>query len=226
MPFVTPVPWTSFQWGSRGLWYFTDEPGIYMAHIFIPYGIRIVFEATGPGGQQFLHVFNCRAPNANPDYTDVLTAAQTVNAWWGSNYRNMVTNTVVGRRTVATGMDAVPAAQATVYTAITGARGGTIVSSEISCAVQWFTHQSGRRNHGGKRGWPPVTTDVSGDHFTSGYLAAMQGVFQNLLNSMNTAGYPLVIASNADQALHVIAGVDIIDDIVDSQRRRTVNRGR
>lgn len=173
-----------------------------------------------------MHVFHARGPNAAPDYTDCLTVAQTVNAWWGSNYRNMVHSTTVGRRTVATGMDTVPAAQATVYTAITGARTGNPAPSEISCALQFFTHLSGRRNHGGARGFSPVTTDFSGDHFTPGYLVAMQGVFQNLINAMNTAGYPLAIASIEDVAMKIIAGVDIIDDVVDSERRRTVNRGR
>jgi hypothetical protein len=197
-----------------------------LAHIFIPNGIRIVMEATGPGGQQYMHVFHARGPNVTPDYTDVLTAAQTVNAWWGGQYRQMVMSGVVGRRTVATGMNTVPAAQATVYTSLPGLRAGVIAPSEVSCAVQFFTHLSGRRNHGGARGFPPVTTDYNGDHFTGAYLGAMQGVFQNLINAMNTAGYPLAIASLEDVQVKIIAGVDIIDDVVDSERRRTVNRGR
>ena len=226
MPHPPLAPWSLFQWGSRGLWYTTAEDGIYVEHVFFPNGIRVVLEATGPSGQQYLHVIHMRAPNSAPDYTDCLTAAQTVGSWWGSDYRNMVSTVVVGRRVVATGINSVPASQATVALTLAGTRLGTVAPSEISCAIQWTTHVSGRRNHGGQRSMPPTAPDFAGDHFTAGYMTAIRGVWQNLLNQANAAGYPVVIASLADAALKTVAAINIIDDVVDSQRRRTVNRGR
>lgn len=226
MPHPPLAPWSLFQWGSRGLWYTTGVPEIYVAHIFIPNGIRAVLRATGPDGQEYLHTFHARGPNASPDYTDVLTVAQTVGAWWGSDYRNMVTNNVIGRDVVATGINAVPAAQATVFLSLPGLRAGNIMPSEVSCSVKFFTHLSGHTNYGGARAWPATESDVTQDRFTPAYMGAIVGVFQNLINQMNAAGYPLVIASYHDIALKVVAGVEAIDDVVDSQRRRTVNRGR
>ncbi len=226
MPTVPFAPWQPFQWGSRGLWYFTGVEGVYMAHIFIPNGIRVLLQCDGPGGQEYLHAFHCRGPNAAPDFTDCQTAAQTVQNWWNSQYRNMVMNQVVGRQVVATGMNSVPAAQATVVGLLAGTRVGNPAPSEVSCSVKFFTHLSGHRNYGGARGFPPVDTDYVGDHLTPGYLGAIQGVFQNLINAMNTAGYPLAIASLADVAMKIIAGPAVIDNVVDSMRRRTINRGR
>jgi hypothetical protein len=226
MPFVPPSPWTLFRWGSRGLWYFTGVPEVYVSHIFIPNGIRVVLFAEAGTGQQLLHVFHMQGPNAAPDYTDCLSAAQIVGTWWGSNYRNMVANTTVGRQVVATGMNSAPAAQATVLLTLAGTRPGNSAPGEISCALKWFTHSSGRRNHGGPRGFPPNVLDYVGDRFQASYITAMLGVFGNLLISAATGGYPVVIASLADVALKPIAGVTNVDDIIDSQRRRTLGRGR
>lgn len=226
MSWPEPPPWTVFQWGSRGLYHSTGEEGAYVAHIFVPACVQAMLQADGPSGQEYLHIFHFRAPNASPDYSDCLAVAQVVNAWWGASYRNMVAPNVVGRRTVATALDAMPSAQATVYTAQPGTRSGTMAPSEISCALAFFTHLNGRRNHGGVRAWPPVVSDVVGDFFTPLYLGAIVGVFQNLINAANTAGYPMVVLSRADVAMKTIAGVINIDNVIDSQRRRTVNRGR
>ena len=226
MPHPPLAPWSLFQWGSRGLWYTTGVEGIYMAHALIPFGIRVVLQASGPDGQEYLHTFHMKGPNADPDYTDVLTAAQTVGSWWDSDYRHMVNAAVVGRQVVATGMNSVPASQATVLLTLAGTRLGEVAPSEVSCAVKFFTHLSGRRNHGGARGWPPCEPDFTGDHFTAAYITAMLGVFQNLVNQANAAGYPLAIASIADATMKIISGITILDDVVDSQRRRTINRGR
>jgi hypothetical protein len=197
-----------------------------MAHVLIDNGIQVMLQASGPDGQEFLHIFHVRGPNATPDYADVLAAAQMVTAWWGSDYRNMVPASVIGRQVVATGMNSVPASQATVLLTLAGTRSGTILPSEVSCSVKFFTHLNGRRNHGGARAWPGVTLDLTGDHFHSAYIGALNGVFQNLINQANAAGYPLAIASRADVVMKIIAGEVIIDDVADAQRRRTVNRGR
>lgn len=197
-----------------------------MAHVFIPGWIEATLEATGPSGQQWLHKIGFRSPNASPDYSDCLTVAQTVATWWNSNYRNMVSSQVVGRRVVATAGDAMPSAQATVLLTLAGNRTGVQAPSEISAAMAFFTHLNGRRNHGGPRSWAPVTADLNGDHFNSAYMGAIVGVWQNLINAANTAGFPVVIASRTDSQLKTVAGVIAIDDIVDSERRRTINRGR
>lgn len=224
-----PVPyaaWQPFIWGSRGLWYFTGVQGVYMSHVFIPNGIRVVLQCEGVSGQQLIQVVHMRSPNAAPDYADCLAAGQVVADWWGSNYRNMVPAGVIGRQVVATGTNAVPAAQATLLLTLPGLRPGAAAPEEISCAIKWFTHTSGRRNRGGQRAFAPVLLDVAGDHFTAAYITALTGVFQNLLNAANTAGFPLVIYSIADVALKVIAGVDIIDDIIDRMGTRKLGVGR
>jgi len=220
------VSWDPFQWGSRGQWYHTPVEGIYVAHIFIPNGIRAVLRCSGPDGQEFLHTFHARSPNSHPDFTDCQTVAQTVAAWWNGQYRNMVGTTVVGRDVVATGIDTVPASQATVVGLLAGLRVGEVLPSEVSCSVKYFTHLSGHTHYGGGRAFPPVATDIAGDHFSGAYIGAIGGVFQNLINALNTAGYPQVIASKHDIALKIIAGVAVLDDVADSQRRRTINRGR
>jgi len=197
-----------------------------MAHVFIPGWIECTLEATGPGGQQWLHKISFRSGNASPDYSDCLTVAQTVAGWWSSNYRNMVTSGITARRAVATAGDAMPSAQATVFIGTPGLRAGVQAPSEVSAAMLFFTHLNGRRNHGGPRSWSPTNSDINGDHFTAAYMTAIVGVWQNLINAANTAGFPVVVASRTDVQLKTIAGVVAIDDVIDSERRRTINRGR
>lgn len=219
------MAWDPFQWGSRGLWYTTPEEGIYVAHEFIPNGIRVVLEGTDTTAQHMLHVFNVRGPNAAPDYADCLAAATAVASWWDTQYRNMVTSLIAGRRVVATGLNAVPAAQATVLLTTVGNRGATPLPASVSCGLKWYTHSSGRRHYGRVFAWPMSQNDANGDLFTPAYMGAIIGVMNNLLLSLNTAGYPLVIFSRTDLALYNVSGVVAIDSVVDSRRRRLTGRG-
>lgn len=217
--------WAPFNWGSRGAWFATPEEGIYVAHEFIPNGIRVVLEGTDATAQHMLHVFNLRGPNAAPDYADCLAAAQAVATWWDTQYRNMVTTSIYGRRVVATGLNTVPAAQATVLLTTQGTRGTTPPPASVSCALKWYTHSSGRRHFGRFFSWPMDRPDIAGDIFSPAYMGAIIGVCNNLLLALNTAGYPLCIFSRTDIALYNVSGVIAIDAVVDSRRRRLTGRG-
>jgi len=225
----TLPPWTLFQWGSRGLHYTTGVGGIYVAHIFIPNGIRAVLRGHASEGQLLEHVFFFRAASAHPSVSDTDAVCSVVATWWSTQYRNMCNTGVEATDVTATGVDAAPAAQSQVVVGTTGARVGLFISPGATLAIKAVTHVSGRRNRGGKRPWPAVSTDLlapGNDRYTDAYRTAIVGVFQNLVASAGTAGYPLCFASYADVALKQISTFVAVDDYQDGMDRRLLGRGR
>lgn len=222
------MAWEAFQWGSRGVWYKTPDPEVYVAHTFIADGIRVVLFGQGEEGQQYLHVFGVQVPDGGPPtFTDCVAVNTAINAWVFSDYRPMWASGIRARKVVSTGMNAVPAAQATFNINQAGTRAGESLTSQTTAFVAATTHLSGRRNHGGQSAWPPVKFDMDvQDRFTAGYVTAIQGIFNSLLARMTAAGYALAVASLTDAAMKPIALYTCNDDVVDSRRRRTINRGR
>jgi hypothetical protein len=221
------MAWSLFQWGSRGLYWKTDVEGIYVAHIPIPGGIRTVLQAENNiTGQEYLNVLNFKAPGASVSAADCAAVNTLVVTWWNNNYRHMCAILVVGRQVVSTGMDVFPAAQASQALAFPGDRAGVINTSATTLAVKFATGVASRRHRGRHYAFPAVENDVAGDQFTSAYVTALVGVWDNLIAAAQTAGYPLVIASLADAALYLVSTAIAVDATVDSQRRRLPGRGR
>ena len=221
------MAWEPFQWGSRGLWYKTPEEGIYMAHIFIPRGVRVVVRATGPSAQRYLHVFGVLVPTDNPGYDDCVAINTAFYNWVANDYRPMFASGVFVRDVVSTGMNSVPAAQATLPIALAGTRAGISLPGSVTMAVKSATHLSGRRNRGYKSVWPAVITDLSAtqDRFQGAYVDAVVGVFNSLIARVNAAGYTLGIPSLTDAAIKPVATFVAVDDVLDARRRRLLGRG-
>lgn len=221
------MAWSLFRWGSRGLYWKTDVEGIYVAHIPIAGGIRTVLQAENNiTGQEYLNVFNFKAPGSGVSAADCAAVNTFMTVWWNNNYRHMCAILVVGRQVVSTGMDVFPAAQATGVLAFPGDRAGVITTSGTTLAVKFATGVASRRHRGRHYSFPAVQNDVAGDSFTGAYVTALVGVWDNLIASAQTAGYPLVIASLADAALYPVSNAVAVDATIDSQRRRLPGRGR
>ena len=220
------MAWELFQWGSRGLWYKTPVVGVYMAHIFIPNGARIVVQGQGTAGQELLHTFHAINPAGAFDYAACLAVANAVSQWCTNFYKHMWASGIHMNQVVVTGTDAVPAAQATVGNTTPGDRAGISLPSSLSLTLKYATNTSGRRHRGRVYGWPAVENDyLDEDAYTPAYVTAMLGVFGNLITALNTAGYPLAIGSYTDAKVYPVLRVVAVDDIMDSRRRRTKNQG-
>src|SRR4051812_741996 len=107
------MAWDLFRWGSRGLWYTTPDGDTFMAHVFIPDGVRTVLFGHGEEGQEYLHTFGVQVPAGGPPtFTDCVAINNAVLGWLTNDYKQMWASGIVAVKVVSTGMNAVPAAQA------------------------------------------------------------------------------------------------------------------
>jgi len=201
--------------------------GIYLAHIFIPDGVRVVVQANGPSGQEFLHVFHVKTPASPPAYADLVTMSDAFHSWLINDYKNMWASDIQAVQIVLTSMASAPGPQYTLGEAVPGVRAGDTNPSEITLAIKATTHNSGRSNRGRQYAWPAVAFDIdTNDRYTDAYKTAIVGVFNSLVARVQSSGYLLGVGSLHDAAVKPIASYVAVDRTIDSQRRRTAGRGR
>jgi hypothetical protein len=222
------MAWRLFQWGSRGLWWETDIPGVYMAHIYIADGVRVVIQAESSENQNMLNVIHARVPGGGPPgFGDVSTIASTVFDWFNTQYRHMFPSTIVGTQIVATGMNAANAAQRQIGLVLGGDRTGPQLPADATLCFKLATNSSGRRRRGRFYPFPACQADLEAPSaYTVAYRNAMQGVLGNLGAALASAGYPWAEASLADGVLYNITDVISVDRLMDHQDRRLPGRGR
>lgn len=221
-------PWTLFRWGSRGLWYTTGVEGVYMAHIFLPDGIRCVIQASGSFSQDLLNVIHVQVPGGGPvGYGDVATVANLVASWWDVFYRHMCPSTVHGTQVVATSMASAPGPQVTVALNTNGDRTGVSVPEELTLCVKLASHMSGRRNRGRFYTFPAVLSDLASvDLYTTSYAQAVLGVLGQLGSHILGVGMVWAVFSPTTPGLVGITNLVAVDLIADVQRRRKPGQGR
>lgn len=199
--------------------------GIYVANSWVPNGLEAKIRGTTDTAGLLMHCLHFQAPGVVPSFADCLAVATFIDAWVGSNYRNMWRTGITQRDVTVTGISGPNGFQARVSNVHDGGRAGFDIPNSVSLFINFSTRQSGATRAGGIAGWPPVEQDVNGDHFTSAYVNAMVGTWRNLAAAAATAGYPLCIFSEEDLALYPVQDITAIDDIVDSRRRRLLGRG-
>lgn len=220
-------PWTLFRWGSRGLWYTTGVAGVFMAHIFIPDGVRVVVQGIGKDAVELLNVMHVKVPSGPPSYADCAAIANVFHDWVVNFYKNMWTADSECQQIVATSTAAAPGPQASLPVNQLGTRTGTQVTNDVTLCIKLATHTSGRRHRGRFYAWPAVLTDLSDPNFfTAAYTNGMLGVLGNLAANIQTAGYALGVASYTDATIYPITNFVAVDRVVDAQRRRLPLRGR
>lgn len=222
------MAWRLFQWGARGLWYETDVLGVYMAHIFVVDGVRVVIQAIGGELTEYLNVMHVQVPGGVPaSFGDVTAIAGVFLAWYNGQYRNMFPSSLTGTQIVATGMASAPAPQALATGLLAGTRTGTQLPGDATLCVKLATHLSGRRHRGRFYAWPAVQSDLqTASGYTLAYANALLGVLGNLGAALTTAGYALAVASLTDGQMYPVTAFVAVDRIMDAQRRRLPGRGR
>ena len=214
------LAWRLFRWGSRGFYYDIGAEDVYVAARFIPNTVRVVMRFQGPEGQTILNIFHART-GGPVAYGDCFVIATSFINWWSSQYKNMVNNTYYLNSVTAVGIDRFNSAQDVEFSAVAGSRIGPAWAPEQTLCVKASTHTAGRRYRGRVYPLPGVSSDlINPDRVTLLYRSAITGVLNNLLAQMNTAGYPLVVASLVNQAAYPIAQWVAVDDALDTQRRR------
>ena len=222
------MAWDLFQWGSRGLWYTTGVEGIYMAHILIPGGIRVVLQTRDDQGSVLMNTMHVRVPDPPTSHEQCVAAAGVVKEWWDSQYRHLCNNQITGYQVIATATDAVPAFQHAIGLDTAGDRTGPAVTTSVTLAVKAQTGIAGRRHRGRVYLLPATMLDLEPldpDLFIDSYRVAAEGVWNNLIGNFNTATLLMGVGSYADAKIYPIASFIAVDRNVDSQRRRLRGRG-
>jgi len=223
------MAWELFNWGSRGPWYKTGVKGIYMAHVFIPDGMRIVLQANNLWSGELIHTFHAKVPSGSPGFGDVTAVAAVVRDWWNNSYRNICSTDVQGSQVVVTGTNTVPAAQAVLPLTQAGTQSGAANTAGATLCIKSTSHLSGRSNRGRQYTFPTIAASLdtaNKNYWTTAYVNAAVASFNGLVANMAAAGYTLGIGSYTLGIIRPIVEYVSIDHLVDYQRRRGEGRGR
>lgn len=177
--------------------------------------------------RKFINVVHmARADGGILGSADLLAMATAVANWWANSYRHTCMSVIVGESVVATKLDPTDPLQETLYINAPGDGAGTdLESANVSGAISFRTGLAGRKFRGRFYHFQPDGTQInSNDTFTGGLLAAFTSVGNFLLAQAASAALQAVIFHRADDTFTKVTVV-IMDQLVDSMRRRLANRG-
>lgn len=176
--------------------------------------------------RDFINTFHmARTDNAVLTAADLTNMGGVVADWWLNSYRTAVPAAVVGQDIVATKQDPGDPQQITTYIAAPGSRAGTILPADVTAAVSWRTGLAGRKQRGRFYDFGMAQGDNnSNDSMTGGYIALLTSAGQYLLNHLATAGLKLIIFHRSTDTYTDVVGL-IVDQLIDSMRRRLAGRG-
>jgi hypothetical protein len=166
--------------------------------------------------------------------TSLATLATSLQAWWLTNYAPNVSEEVVLREVVATSLENETAAQATVSgDSANGTNTSGSMPSNVTLTVSFRTGLRGRSFRG--RNYivgVPQDQVVDINHVQGTYAAAWIDAYSELLEGTFEEGQQWVIVSRFEDGSPRETGiasevltVTVVDDVIDSQRRRLPGRG-
>jgi hypothetical protein len=218
--------WEEFNWGSRGPHYRVG--GVIVAHFFWENTIQVNLYGHDESNDMLLNVFHVLAPGPVAA-SDCDAVAGAVGGWCTSTYSTTWALNISSDRVVATDVSVLDSFQSEIAANASGGLLGAAVPSNVTLAVKKSTGLRGRANRGDWYTWP-CTVDqlesLDSNLFLASHRDACVAALENLIAALNTAGYALVVASEATGLTHVVKHFVATDRAVDSQRRRLRGRGR
>jgi len=130
---------------------------------------------------------------------------------------------------VVTDVSAINSFQSELAVTAAGSLLGAAVPSQNTLAVKKSTGLSGRAFRGDWYVWPPTISQLEpldGNLFLESYRDTCVSNLEELITILHTAGYDLVVASQATGQTTVVKHFIATDRLVDSQNRRGGGRGR
>lgn len=191
-----------------------------------PATARVVLRTTRDT-RKFLNVVHMtRADGAELTSADLLDMANAVADWWQNSYRHICKSVMVGLDVVATKQDPNDPLQETVY--INGPGDyvpGAPLPGNDAAALSWRTGLAGRKYRGRTYHMGPSSGSVNAnDTLTGQFLTDWSTAGQYLLSHLITAGLRLIIFHRSTNTFTTVIGM-IVDQLIDSQRRRLAERG-
>lgn len=177
--------------------------------------------------RKFINSFHMtRSDGAVLGSGDLVAMCNAVADWWLNSYRHSCPSTIVGDSIVATKLDPTDPLQETVYIASAGDQAGAATDpADVTSAISWRTGLAGRKNRGRFYHFAPNGLSINlNDTFQGSELSLLSGVGNYLLSHLATASLRNVVFHRATNTFTGIATV-IVDQLVDSMRKRLAGRG-
>lgn len=177
--------------------------------------------------RKFLNVLTmARSDGAVLGTGDLTNMANVVADWWLNSYRHTCSPQIVGDSVVATKQDPSDPIQTTVYLAAPGdLAGGQLDPADVSGAVSWRTGLAGRKYRGRFYHFQPNGLAINAnDTFQGSLIASLTAIGNYLLSHAATASLRAVVFHRSTNTYTNIVAV-IMDQLVDSMRRRLAGRG-
>lgn len=201
-----------------------------MAFIPVPNGIKLALEAL----QNDIPVVNVMYVTSvsAPVLTDLEDAAQVLMDFWEANILPNLHVSYVVQRIVATDVSEENGQQAIVTPTGDGAGEltGDAMAANAAMVISWRTANTGRSFRGRTYiGGFSAGSILTAQTFETAFAAGFANGFGDLLDLFQTAGYTLVVVSKfLNGAARIVALATeiinvIVDNKIDSQRRRTAN---
>lgn len=202
-----------------------------MAFIPLPNGMSLCFDFT-TAGQNWQFCFNIRKSAGAPTDTDLNNLADAGADWWDNHFKAQMTDETTLRQVRATDMTLQGGPQAIVTANSAGTSTGGLIGLNSPLVVSQRTAKRGR-SYRGRAYISGIQAASLVDAVTVGAatVTAWGTAFGALMTELDALGFDMVVASrshngtptNPAELNEVIAFV--IDQKLDSQRRRLAGRG-
>lgn len=197
-----------------------------MPFVPIPRVIRVVLKFTRDT-RELQNVLHVQAPQAVV-FADLVNIANAAVAWWNDAYRETASNVVCLISATATDMSVEGGMQYTadVSPAVCGIQALSPTSANVTGTISWRTGRTGRRYRGRTYAVGFQEVDVSNlDTMSGALVSGLASASVDWILRALGVNLPPVVASFTYQTAEQILGA-VIENVVDSQRRRLPRRGR
>lgn len=167
-----------------------------MPQTFIPHVLRTTIIAITPDLTQQLNVFHTHKPVGPISSADCDTINDTVAAWITASYAACFSSQLLVQAVHTRSMEGLLVPQATKDLAINGGATGDCLPYATSLSVELNSGLTSRRNKGSFHVFTASEEDnQTNNHPSTAYVGVVQGALEDLISTLNIAGYPLIIAS-------------------------------
>jgi len=196
----------------------------------VPDGVEIVLNGV-QNGVPIVNVFNVR-DEAAPEPERLLEIADATKDWWDTYLKPLLhtSYTLQSIKVTALTSSTGPQVEANYTTGNVGTQGGDPSAANGAAVISWRTASIGRsfrgRSYIGAMGSDQLTTAQTID---PSVLTAYASAGTSLIDAMQAIGAVLCVLSRYALGVQRIAGLlteiigIVVDNKVDSQRRRTAN---
>lgn len=225
------MAWSLFQWGARGLYYDTGL-GVYVSHIFIPNCVQINLFGHDVRTDELLHVFHVNSVNALPTLADCEAISLAVAGWIAAGtsfFTGVLNSEIFTDRVVAQSIAEFEGPYSERIAVHGGTRVGTPAPSVLTCNMKKSTGVSGRSHRGYFASWPTVVQDFDSadpNQWDGGYVADLIATYSALQAALDTAGYPMVVASRATGHVTPVTAITNVTGQIRNRHSRAAGIGR